>query len=162
MPLSSLFRPFQVKTLNLPNRIVMAPMTRSFSPGGIPTEEVAQYYQRRAGAAVGLIISEGTVINRPSASNDPNVPRFWGAALPAWKQVIDGVHAAGGVMAPQLWHVGAVRNPRTDWAVPEPIDSPFGAGSARQALWRSHERWFNSRHHRGLCACCRGRQGAGL
>lgn len=126
MPLSSLFRPFQVKTLNLPNRIVMAPMTRSFSPGGIPTEEVARYYQRRAAAAVGLIISEGTVINRPSASNDPNVPRFWGDALPAWKQVIDGVHAAGGVMAPQLWHVGAVRNPRTDWVVPEPIDSPSG------------------------------------
>ena len=126
MPLNSLFRPFQCKTLKLPNRIVMAPMTRSFSPGGIPTPQVTEYYQRRAAAAVGLIISEGTVIQRPSASNDPNVPRFWGDALPAWKPVIDSVHAAGGVMAPQLWHVGAVRNRRTDWAVPEPIDSPSG------------------------------------
>ncbi len=126
MPVNSLFRPFQFKTLNLPNRIVMAPMTRSFSPGGIPTKEVAEYYQRRAAAAVGLIISEGTVIQRPSSSNDPKVPRFWGDALPAWKQVIDSVHGAGGVMAPQLWHVGAVRNRRTDWPVPEPIDSPSG------------------------------------
>ena len=126
MPLKSLFRPFQFKTLNLPNRIVMAPMTRSFSPDGVPTKEVAEYYQRRAAAAVGLIISEGTVINRPSSSNDPNIPRCWGDALPAWKQVIDGVHAAGGVMAPQLWHVGAVRSRRTDWNVPQPIDSPSG------------------------------------
>ncbi len=126
----SLFRPFQVKTLKLPNRVVMAPMTRSFSPNGTPTTQVAEYYQRRAQAGVGLIISEGTVVNRPSASNDPAVPRFWGAdALPAWKRVIDSVHAAGGVMAPQLWHVGAARNRRTDWVAPGPVDSPSGLSS---------------------------------
>ena len=130
MSLDSLFSPFQVKTLKLPNRIVMAPMTRSFSPGGVPTPQVAEYYQRRAQAAVGLIISEGTVIQRPSASDDPNVPRFWGTdALPAWKQVIDSVHAAGGVMAPQLWHIGAMRNRRTDWVAPESVDSPSGLWS---------------------------------
>jgi len=54
-----LFRPFKLKGLNLPNGIVMAPMTRSFSPGGIPTEDVARYYRRRAEGAVGFIISEG-------------------------------------------------------------------------------------------------------
>jgi len=130
MSLESLFLPFQVKTLKLPNRVVMAPMTRSFSPAGVPTAQVADYYRRRAEAAVGLIISEGTVVNRPSAANDPNVPHFWGAdALPAWKQVIDGVHAAGGVMAPQLWHVGAARNRRTDWVAPGPVDSPSGLSS---------------------------------
>jgi 2,4-dienoyl-CoA reductase-like NADH-dependent reductase (Old Yellow Enzyme family) len=70
------------------------------------------------------------VVNRPSASNDPNVPRFWGEdALPAWKKVIDSVHAAGGVMAPQLWHVGAARNRRTDWVAPGPVDSPSGLSS---------------------------------
>jgi len=127
MASDSLFSPFQLKSLRLPNRIVMAPMTRSFSPKGIPTAQVAEYYRRRAQASVGLILSEGTVVNRPSASNDPNVPRFWGEdALPAWKQVIDGVHAAGGLMAPQLWHVGAVRNRRTDWVAPGPVDSPSG------------------------------------
>lgn len=127
MSLDSLFRPFQVKSLKLPNRIVMAPMTRSFSPGGVPTTQVADYYQRRAEAAVGLIISEGTVIERPASSNDPNVPRFWGDdALQGWKQVIDQVHQAGGVMAPQLWHMGAVRNRRTDWLPPAPFEGPSG------------------------------------
>lgn len=129
MSLDSLFSPFQFKSLKLPNRVVMAPMTRSFSPKGVPTAEVAQYYRRRAEAAVGLIISEGTVVNRPAASNDPNVPRFWGDALPAWQQVIDSVHAGGGVMAPQLWHVGAVRNRRTDWIPPGPVDGPSGLSS---------------------------------
>ena len=57
MSLDSLFRPFQVKTLKLPNRVVMAPMTRSFSPNGVPTAQVAAYYRRRAEASVGLIIS---------------------------------------------------------------------------------------------------------
>jgi 2,4-dienoyl-CoA reductase-like NADH-dependent reductase (Old Yellow Enzyme family) len=130
MSLDKLFSPFQLKTLKLPNRIVIAPMTRSFSPNGVPTPQVAQYYRRRAEAAVGLIISEGTVVNRPAASNDPDVPRFWGEdALPAWKQVIDGVHEVGGLMAPQLWHVGAVRNRRTDWVAPGPVDSPSGLSS---------------------------------
>ncbi len=130
MSLDSLFKPFQFKTLKLANRIVMAPMTRSFSPNGVPTEKVAAYYQRRAAAAVGLIVSEGTVINRPASSNDPNVPHFWGEdALAAWKRVIDDVHLAGGVMAPQLWHMGAVRNRRTDWVPPGPIDGPSGLSS---------------------------------
>jgi 2,4-dienoyl-CoA reductase-like NADH-dependent reductase (Old Yellow Enzyme family) len=130
MSLDKLFSPFQLKSLKLPNRIVMAPMTRSFSPHGVPTPQVAEYYRRRAEAAVGLIVSEGTVVNRPSASNDPSVPRFWGEdALPAWKLVIDSVHAAGGVMAPQLWHVGAARNRRTDWVAPGPVDSPSGLSS---------------------------------
>lgn len=135
MSLDSLFQPFQVKTLKLPNRVVMAPMTRSFSPGGVPTAQVADYYRRRAEAAVGLIISEGTVVNRPSAANDPAVPRFWGEdALAGWKQVIDSVHAAGGVMAPQLWHVGAARNRRTDWVAPPPVDSPSGLSSPGKAF----------------------------
>lgn len=135
MPVNSLFQPFQVKTLKLPNRIVMAPMTRSFSPGGVPTPQVADYYRRRAEAGVGLIVSEGTVVNRPSASNDPAVPRFWGEdALAGWKQVIDSVHAAGGVMAPQLWHVGAARNRRSDWVAPPPVDSPSGLSSPGKAF----------------------------
>ncbi len=130
MSTAALFRPFSVKSLNLPNRIVMAPMTRSFSPGGVPTAEVAEYYRRRAAAAVGLIVSEGTAVGRPAAANDPNVPRFWGDdALEKWKTVIDTVHAAGGVMAPQLWHVGAVRNRQTTWVAPGPVDSPSGLSS---------------------------------
>ena len=125
-----LFRPFKIKSLSVANRIVMAPMTRSFSPEGVPGEDVAAYYRRRAEGGVGLILSEGTVIDRPSAKNDPKVPFFHGELpLAGWKRVIDAVHAAGGKMAPQIWHVGAVRNPRSEWRAPGPVDSPSGLSS---------------------------------
>ena len=122
-----LFSPFDLKGLTLPNRIVMAPMTRSFSPGGVATEEVAAYYRRRGENQVGLILTEGTGVNRPASLNDPNIPRFHGdAELVAWKRVVDETHAGGGLIAPQLWHVGAVRARGDDWSPPGPYDSPSG------------------------------------
>jgi 2,4-dienoyl-CoA reductase-like NADH-dependent reductase (Old Yellow Enzyme family) len=128
--IDALFSPFHLKGLTLPNRVVMAPMTRSFSPGGVATEDVAAYYRRRAENEVGLIISEGTGVARPASLNDPNIPRFHGEAeLGAWKTVIESVHAAGGLMAPQLWHVGAVRSRSKDWTPPGPYDSPSGLSS---------------------------------
>lgn len=130
MAADALFTPFSFKGLNLPNRVVMAPMTRSFSPGGVATQEVADYYARRAAAEVGLIVSEGTGVARPASLNDPNIPRFHGEEeLAAWKRVIDAVHAKGGLMAPQLWHVGAVRSRDANWAPPGPYDSPSGLSS---------------------------------
>ena len=75
-----LFTPFSFKGLTLPNRVVMAPMTRSMSPDGVATEEVAAYYRRRAEGQVGLIVSEGTGVDRPASLNDPNIPRFHGEA----------------------------------------------------------------------------------
>ena len=130
MAADALFRPFEFKGVRLPNRIVMAPMTRSKSPNGVPTEDVAQYYRRRAAAQVGLIVSEGTGVDRPASLNDANIPRFHGEAeLAAWKRVIDEVHAAGGVMAPQLWHVGAVRSRDPEWQPAGGYDSPSGLSS---------------------------------
>ncbi len=105
-----LFRPFQLKGLTLPNRIVMAPMTRSFSPGGIPGDNVAAYYRRRAEGGVGLIVTEGTGVERTGATNDPNVPNFYGDALPGWGNVVTQTHAGHGLIAPQLWHVGSAIN----------------------------------------------------
>jgi len=105
-----LYQPFSLKTLKLDNRVVMAPMTRSFSPGGVPGADVAAYYRRRAENQVGLIITEGTVIDHPASTNDPRVPQFHGeAALKGWAQVVTEVHAAGGRIMPQIWHVGMVR-----------------------------------------------------
>ena len=72
----ALFRPFQLKGLDLPNRIVMAPMTRSLSPGGVPGPDVAAYYRRRAEGGVGLIVTEGTFIDHPAAGFDPKRSRF--------------------------------------------------------------------------------------
>ncbi len=125
--LGALFQPFRLKSLSLKNRIVMAPMTRSFSPDGVPGENVAAYYRRRAEADVGLILSEGTAIDRPAARNDPGIPYFHGEApLAGWKRVIDGVHAAGGKMGPQIWHVGSVKSFQTDWEPTIGIESPSG------------------------------------
>ena len=93
----ALFKPFKYKSLELKNRIVMAPMTRQFSPNGVPGKNVAAYYGRRAKNDVGLILSEGTVVDRPTSKNDPNIPNFYGQeALSGWKSVIEAVHNAGG------------------------------------------------------------------
>lgn len=134
MSSSKLFEPFKLRSLSLKNRIVMAPMTRSFSPNGIPTPGVAEYYQRRAAADVGLIITEGTVVERDAAKNDPNVPNFFGSALPAWKRVVESVHAQGAAIAPQLWHVGAARSPKED-IHPDLVDSPSGLARPGERLF---------------------------
>jgi 2,4-dienoyl-CoA reductase-like NADH-dependent reductase (Old Yellow Enzyme family) len=127
MAVDALFQPLDIKSLHLKNRIVMAPMTRLFSPHGVPGEDVAAYYRRRAEGAVGLILSEGTVVERPAARNEPDIPLFYGAApLAGWKRVIEQVHAAGGRMGPQLWHVGSVPSSATEWEPDEPVESPSG------------------------------------
>jgi len=134
MSASPLFSPFQHKSLSLKNRVVMPPMTRSQSPDGIPTEAVAAYYRRRAEGGVGLIITEGTTVNRSGASNDPNVPNFHTPeALKGWRRVVQEVHAAGGKIAPQLWHMGMVRKPGTGPHPDAPSDGPSGlSGSGKQ------------------------------
>jgi 2,4-dienoyl-CoA reductase-like NADH-dependent reductase (Old Yellow Enzyme family) len=125
--MSALFKPFSIKSLDLPNRIVMAPMTRNFSPGGVPRENVVEYYRKRAAADVGLILSEGTTIDRPGASNDPRIPNFHtDEALAGWQKVIDAVHGAGGKMGPQIWHTGMMRKPGTGDNPDATSDSPSG------------------------------------
>ncbi|MET9907266.1 NADH:flavin oxidoreductase [Streptomyces sp. NPDC006476] len=105
-----LSRPTAINGLTVPNRIVMAPMTRQFSPGGVPGEDVASYYSRRAAAGVGLIVTEGTYVGHESAGNSGRVPRFHGdEQLAGWQKVAEAVHTAGGTIVPQLWHIGMVR-----------------------------------------------------
>ncbi|MER6426648.1 NADH:flavin oxidoreductase [Streptomyces sp900105245] len=105
-----LSRPIALNGLTVPNRIVMAPMTRMFSPGGVPGEDVRSYYARRAGAGVGLIVTEGTYVGHDSAGQSDRVPRFHGEEqLAGWARVAEDVHAAGGTIVPQLWHIGMVR-----------------------------------------------------
>jgi 2,4-dienoyl-CoA reductase-like NADH-dependent reductase (Old Yellow Enzyme family) len=124
--IDTLFRPFRVRSLELKNRVVMAPMTRNFAPDGVPGQPNADYYRRRAEGGVGLILSEGTVIDRPTSRNEQHVPSFYGeAALAGWKNVIDAVHAAGGRMGPQLWHTGSTKGAR-GWLPEAPVESPSG------------------------------------
>jgi 2,4-dienoyl-CoA reductase-like NADH-dependent reductase (Old Yellow Enzyme family) len=109
---NALFTPFTLNRLNLANRIVMAPMTRSFSPGGVPGADVATYYRRRAEGGVGLIITEGTYMPYAAAGFDPRVPRLYGdESLAGWREVVNQVHDAGGKIFSQLWHVGMVYGP---------------------------------------------------
>lgn len=110
MATNALFKPYSHGNLSLTNRIVMAPMTRQFSPNGIPTPDVAAYYKRRAQGGTGLIITEGTTVNDNVATMDANIPQFHGEqALSGWKTVVDEVHSVGGKIMPQLWHVGMAR-----------------------------------------------------
>lgn len=122
-----LFAPFRLKSLTLPNRIVMAPMTRSKSPQQIPNADVAAYYRRRTEGGVGLILTEGTSPEHLAASNDANVPSFFGeASLKGWAEVLKGVKAAGGAIMPQLWHQGVVRHQGSGPYPEAPSMSPSG------------------------------------
>ncbi len=124
MNLSTILRPFSCKSINSKNRVAMAPMTRQMSPNGIPTNDVAEYYARRAKHNIGLIITEGTVIDRPLSKMDDNIPDFHTEALPAWAHVVKRVHEEGGQIAPQIWHVGNVGMRRDTTG--KRIDSPSG------------------------------------
>jgi 2,4-dienoyl-CoA reductase-like NADH-dependent reductase (Old Yellow Enzyme family) len=127
----ALFRPFQLKRLTLQNRIVMAPMTRSLSPEGVPGADVAAYYRRRAEGGVALIITEGTLIDDPVAGFNSQVPNFHGEqALAGWRRVAEQVHAAGGLIFPQLWHVGMLISPGQE---PKPGLKAVGPGNMTQA-----------------------------
>lgn len=102
----SLFDPFQLGALRLPNRIVMAPLTRNRAPDAIPTPLMAQYYAQRASA--GLLISEATAITQ-QGQGYADVPGLYGTEqLDGWKQVTQAVHQRGGRIFTQLWHVGRV------------------------------------------------------
>ncbi|MGA8011699.1 MAG: NADH:flavin oxidoreductase [Candidatus Acidiferrales bacterium] len=124
--IAGLFTPFTLNGLKLPNRIVMAPMTRNFSQRGVPGPDVAAYYRRRAEGGTGLILTEGTSPNHPQAANMPQIPHIYGEeALAGWRRVVEGVHAAGGRIFSQLWHVGAVQS-QGDPKLPVAPVSPSG------------------------------------
>ena len=123
----TLFRPFAPKSLSIPNRIVMAPMSRSFAIDGIPAQPQADYYRRRAEGGVGLILGESAVVDRPSAANEPTVPSFYGTqALAGWRGIIDAVHSAGGRMGAQLMHAGSIKSSAIDWEPSSLPESPSG------------------------------------
>jgi len=106
----SLFDPVQMGAVTLKNRIVMAPLTRTrAAPGRVPNELMRQYYCQRASA--GLIISEATSVS-PQGVGYPNTPGIWCTAqVQGWRAITDAVHAKGGKIFLQLWHVGRVSDP---------------------------------------------------
>jgi N-ethylmaleimide reductase len=104
--MSSLFEPTHAGSLALANRIVMAPLTRNRSPRAVPGPLAVEYYRQRASA--GLIVSEGTAISQ-QGQGYADVPGLYGPEqLEGWRKVTAAVHAAGGKIVTQLWHVGRV------------------------------------------------------
>ncbi|MFW2851018.1 alkene reductase [Sphingomonas sp. TX0543] len=137
----TLFDPIALGAIHAPNRIIMAPLTRTRATSDhVPTELMIEYYRQRASA--GLIISEATGISRQGLGW-PNAPGLWTEEqVEAWKPVTEAVHSAGGRIIAQLWHMGRLARPdvtglqslssstlRAPYAVPEknPYDQPRAA-----------------------------------
>lgn len=106
----TLFDPIRIGDLDLPNRILMAPLTRArATEDQVPTELMREHYVQRASA--GLILTEATCIS-PSGVGYERTPGIWSAEQVAgWRRVTDGVHEAGGRISMQLWHVGRISDP---------------------------------------------------
>lgn len=106
----TLFTPITLGDLALNNRIIMAPLTRCRADEGrVPSELMVEYYRQRASA--GLILSEATSVT-PMGVGYPNTPGIWSAEqVQGWRKVTDAVHAAGGKIVLQLWHVGRISDP---------------------------------------------------
>jgi N-ethylmaleimide reductase len=126
-----LFSPFRLGPLALPNRIVMAPMTRNRAgPGDAPTALNATYYAQRAGA--GLIVAEASQVS-PQGLGYPHTPGIYSdEQIAGWKLVTDAAHAAGGRISLQLWHVGRISHPslQPDGALPVAPSAIAPAGQA--------------------------------
>jgi 2,4-dienoyl-CoA reductase-like NADH-dependent reductase (Old Yellow Enzyme family) len=106
----TLFDSLRVGDLTLPNRIVMAPLTRSRAGAArIPNALMAEYYVQRASA--GLILTEATIVS-PQGAGYADTPGIWSPEqVEGWKRVTDAVHARGGLIFMQLWHVGRISHP---------------------------------------------------
>ena len=134
MTTTDLFSPFRLGPLTLPNRIVMAPMTRNRAgPGNVPGPLTATYYAQRASA--GLIVSEATQVS-PQGVGYPGTPGIHSAEqIAGWKRVTDAVHGAGGRIFLQLWHVGRISHPslQPDGGLPV---APSAIAPAGQAMTR--------------------------
>jgi N-ethylmaleimide reductase len=126
-----IFSPFRLGPLDLPNRVVMAPMTRNRAgPGNVPTALNATYYAQRAGA--GLIVTEATQVS-PQGVGYPGTPGIHSAEQVAgWKLVTDAVHGAGGRIFLQLWHVGRISHPALQPGGALPV-APSAVAPAGQA-----------------------------
>lgn len=102
-----LFRPLAVRSVVIPNRTVMAPMGRMFAQGHVPHPDAPAYYRRRIEGGVGLVITEATGVDHPLSADHGGTPHMHGeAALAGWRKVVEEVHAAGGLIFPQLFHQG--------------------------------------------------------
>lgn len=126
------FQPLSIRGLTVANRIVMSPMNRNAAPGGVPGDDIAQYYRRRVDGEVGLVVTGGIGVDHPAATGvyadrPCAMAELHGdAALAGWRHVVDLVHAGGGKIVAQLWHLGVMRTPGTGYHPAVPSARPSG------------------------------------
>ena len=125
--MTTLFDPIRIGDIDLANRIVMAPLTRNrAAPGQVPSDLAVEYYRQRASA--GLIITEATQVS-PEGQGYLDTPGIYNAEQVAgWRRVTDAVHAAGGRIVVQLWHVGRISHVSL-----QPNGQPPVSSTARRA-----------------------------
>jgi N-ethylmaleimide reductase len=140
--MSGLFDPLRLGSLELPNRFVMAPLTRARAGrDAVPNELMAAYYAQRAGA--GLIISEATGISREGLGW-PGAPGLWNdAQVEGWKRVTDAVHHHGGRIAAQLWHMGRLVHPNVSGM--EPVSSSAVTAPDHAHTWEGKQPYIEPR-----------------
>jgi N-ethylmaleimide reductase len=131
---ASLFEPCTVGAWRLPNRVVMAPLTRNRSPGGVPAPRVATYYAQRASA--GLLVSEATAITQQGQGYADVPGLYTPAQLAGWRAVTDAVHAAGGRIVCQLWHVGRISHVALQPGGRDPVAPSALPAKARTVLMK--------------------------
>jgi len=123
------FEPYTLGSLRLRNRVLMAPMTRYYSPEGVPGDNVVEYYRRRAAGGVGLIVTEGIGVDDGMAVENSLIPKLVGAErIAGWQRVTAAVHAEGGAIAAQLWHQGPLRGSQRP-------EGPYVPGLRPSGLW---------------------------
>ncbi|HUD90649.1 12-oxophytodienoate reductase [Sphingobium sp.] len=124
---SPLFTPLTVRGVTVPNRTVMAPMGRQFAQAHVPHPDAPAYYRRRIEGGVGLVITEATGVDHPLSADNGGTPYMHGeAALAGWAAVVEAVHAAGGLIFPQLFHQGMLHGGGTP---DEAVDSLRPSGT---------------------------------
>ncbi|OLO25696.1 alkene reductase, partial [Alkalihalophilus pseudofirmus] len=126
---SKLFEPVKIGAWNLKTRTSMAPMTRCFADEetGIVSDDVVEYYRKRAVDGIGLIITEGIVVS-PRGKGNPRVPGLYTQEqVEGWKKVTDAVHKEGGTIIAQIWHVGRLSHHELNGNVPPQAPSAIRA-----------------------------------
>ena len=131
--MSTLFDPWQLGDLALANRIVMAPLTRCRAPGCVPTALMATYYAQRADPATGagLIVGEATQISAQGQGYADTPGIHSAAQVAGWRRVTDAVHARGGRIVCQLWHVGRISHERLQPGGQPPVSSTARVAAGR-------------------------------
>ncbi len=154
VPIDPLLQPMKIGDLELKNRIVMSPIVRKVDPDGVPSEQLARYYRERAEGGVAAIYVGSMLIDHPGNEDAFGPGRGSApdlhdeAARAGWKHVVDEVHAAGGLIFPQLLHIGAqkaVTHPDNTAYVPSPTWGPTdrATGNSPESVKTLSERPFH-------------------